>query len=57
MIYIYIIYIYIYTYISYTYNPCFNLFRLHNNSFDDQESEINKNDIFYVLTNLLRFWL
>ena len=27
-------------------NPCFNLFILHNNSFDNQGSEINKNDIF-----------
>ena len=28
-------------------NPCFNLFILHNNPFDDnQGSEINKNDIF-----------
>ena len=31
-------------------NPCFNLFLLHNNSFDNQRSEIDKNDIFYVLT-------
>ena len=27
-------------------NPCFNLFIIHNNSFDNQGSEINKNDIF-----------
>ena len=27
-------------------NPCFNLFILHNNSFDNQGSEINKKDIF-----------
>ena len=27
-------------------NPCLNLFILHDNSFDNQESEINKNDIF-----------
>ena len=27
-------------------NHCFNLFILHNNSFDNQASEINKNDIF-----------
>ena len=26
--------------------PCFNLFILHNNLFDNQGSEINKNDIF-----------
>ena len=25
---------------------CFNLFILHNNSFDNQRSQINKNDIF-----------
>ena len=27
-------------------NPCFNLFILHNNSFDNRGSELNKNDIF-----------
>ena len=27
-------------------NPCFNSFILHNHSFDNQGSEINKNDIF-----------
>ena len=27
-------------------NPCFNLFMLYNNSFDNQGSEINKNDTF-----------
>ena len=27
-------------------NPCFNLFILHNNSFDNQGSKINKNNIF-----------
>ena len=56
-VYIYIyIYIHIYIYILYTYesqivrhNPCFNLFILRNNSFDNQKSEINKND------NFLRF--
>ena len=38
-IYMYIyIYVYVYIYI--------NLFILHNNSFDNQGSEINKNDIF-----------
>ena len=26
--------------------PCFNLFLLHNNSFDNQGSEINNSDIF-----------
>ena len=26
--------------------PCFNLFRLHNNLFDNQGNEINKNNIF-----------
>ena len=39
------IYIYVYIYIVH-HNPCFNLFVLHNNSFDNQESEVNKNDIF-----------
>ena len=37
-------------------NPCFNLFILHNNSFDNQGSEINKinkNDTFYVSTYCL----
>ena len=29
-------------------NLCFNLFLLHNNSFDNQGSEINKSNIFYV---------
>ena len=28
------------------YNPCFNLLIIHDNSFDNQGSEINKNDIF-----------
>ena len=27
-------------------NPSFNLFILHNNPFDNQGNEINKNDIF-----------
>ena len=43
----------IYIYISYIYdsqiehhNSCFNLFMLHSNPFDNQGSEINKNDIF-----------
>ena len=31
-------------------NPCFNLFILHNNSFDNQGNEINRNDIFYVFS-------
>ena len=46
-IYIYI-YIYIYTHDSQIvhHNPCFNLFILHSNPFDNQGSEINKNDIF-----------
>ena len=45
--------IYIYIYILYMHdsqivhhNPCFNLFLLHNNSFDNQGSEINEKDIF-----------
>ena len=45
------VYVYIHLYDSQIvhHNPCFNLFILHNNSFDNQGSEINKNDI------LLRF--
>ena len=41
-------YIYIYIYYSQLVhpNPCFNLFMLHNNSFDNQGSEINKNETF-----------
>ena len=31
-------------------NACFNLFMHHNNSFDNQGSEINKNDIFCIST-------
>ena len=34
-------------------NACFNLFILHKNSFDNQRSEINKNDIFYFSTYCL----
>ena len=51
-IYIYVIdtYIYIYTHIYNSqivhHNPCFNLFILYSNPFDNQGSEINKNDIF-----------
>ena len=30
-------------------NRCFNLFIFHDNSFDNQGSEINKNDIFLRL--------
>ena len=29
--------------------PCFNLFILHNNLFDNQASDINKNDMFCTL--------
>ena len=45
---IYIIYTYIHVYDSQIVHhiPCFNLFILLKNSFDNQESEINKNDIF-----------
>ena len=45
--YIYI-YIYIYIYDSQIvyHNPCFNLFILHNNLFDNQGGQINKNDDF-----------
>ena len=51
-IYIYI-YIYIYDSEIVHHNPCFNLLILHKNSFDNQWSEINKNDIFYVSTYCL----
>ena len=34
--------------------PCFNLFILHNNLFDNQGSKINKNDIF-VRFDILSF--
>ena len=39
-----IIYIYI---VHHNLCPCFNLFVLHNNPFDNQGREINKNDIFF----------
>ena len=39
-------YIYVYDNQIVHHNPCFNLFKLHNNSFDNQGSKINKNDIF-----------
>ena len=42
-------YIYIYDSEILHYNPCFNLLMLQNSSFDNQGSEINKND------NFLRF--
>ena len=35
-------------------NPCFNLFILHSNPFDNQGSEINENDIF-LRFNILPF--
>ena len=43
-------------------NPCFNLFILHNNSFDNQGNEINENDIFFKFRhtvfykNCIQFW-
>ena len=46
---IYYLYIYVVIYIDSQivhHNLCFNLFILHNNLFDNQGSEINKNDIF-----------
>ena len=30
-------------------NPCFNLFILHNNSFDNEGGEINKNEIYIYI--------
>ena len=41
-------------------NPCFNLFILHNNPFDNQGSKINKNNIFlcfYILSFTKTFFL
>ena len=49
MLHIYIYIYYIYESQIVRHNPCFNLFILRNNSFDNQKSEINKND------NFLRF--
>ena len=37
------------------YNPCFNLFILHNNSFDNQGSKINKNDVSRLRFNIKSF--
>ena len=34
-------------------DPCFNLFLLHNNSFDNPGSEINKNDVFLLFLDIL----
>ena len=34
-------------------NPCFNLFILHNDSFDNLVSEMIKNDFFYISTYCL----
>ena len=50
------IYIYIYIYDSQIvpHNPCFNLFILHDNSFDNQGREVNKNDILLPF-NILSF--
>ena len=52
-------YIYIYVYIYdgqiVHHNPCFNLFILHNIPFDNQGSEINKNDIFLRFDILSKF--
>ena len=52
-------YIYIYDSQIVHHNPCFNLFILHSNPFDNQGSEINKNDIFLrfdilSFTNILK---
>ena len=46
--------LYIYTYDSQIvhHNPCFNLFILHNNSFDNQGREINKNEIFFMFRHM-----
>ena len=34
-------------------NPFFNLFMLHSNPFDNQGSEINKNEIFYNIISYI----
>ena len=36
-------------------DSCFNLFLLHNNSFDNPGSEINKNDVFLLFFDILSF--
>ena len=41
------IFVFIYDSQIVDHNPCFNLLIPHNNSFDNQGSEINKNDIFF----------
>ena len=46
-------YIYLYDSQIVHHDPGFNLFILDNNSFDNQGSEINKSDIFYVSTYCL----
>ena len=55
--YIYITYIYTYIYDGQIvhHDPCFNLFLLHNNSFDNPGSEINKNDVFLLFFDILSF--
>ena len=40
--------LYIYDSQTVHHNSCFNLFILHNNSFDNQRSEINKNNISFM---------
>ena len=52
-----VIYIYIYIYDSQIvhHNPRFNLFILHNNSFDNQGSKINKNDIFFTFRHTILY--
>ena len=47
---IYHICIYIYDSQIVHHSPCFNLLILHNNSFDNQRSEINESDVFLLLT-------
>ena len=63
-IYMYIMYIYIYIYIYHSqivhHNTRFNLFILHNSSFDNKGSEIYKNDIFlhfHILSFTKTFYL
>ena len=51
-----ILYIFIYDSQIVHHNPCFNLFILHNVSFDNQGNEINKNDIF-LRFDILTFYI
>ena len=49
------IYIYIHIYDSQVvhHKPCFNLFILRSNPFDNQGSEINKSDVFFTFRHII----